>query len=337
MPPPVPPPSPFRLAHLPPELILHIAHWLPVHTHRLGLPTGSLDTRLAGVFRAPTTIAPRAVRHYGTAARAVVWEAGRGCGVDGRAAVDVVEAIVDLGVSCRRRGGVDVDWNERVKGYGGVWTTAVEAVVGVESVEGLRGLVGAGGVDVARCGSGFSTRVWGARRAGGGTRTRTRTRTKDEDDNEDADEDDDGSPSIAKLLLDNGYRNDEALVLCSTYGRIDHVRRLLANGAVVDPPVGRARWVAETMRGHALQAAARNGHCDVVCALLDSGRADVHMGYDKALWMGVRKGRVEVVKVLLKRGADRSGSWVEKWWGIRRAHREGYEEVLELVLGTGHG
>ncbi|KXS16851.1 ankyrin [Gonapodya prolifera JEL478] len=68
-------PAPFRLLHLPPELISRIGTFLP---HRLALPTGSLSRSLYHEFSDASNIATRARRRYPYLQHAFVAEAAKG-------------------------------------------------------------------------------------------------------------------------------------------------------------------------------------------------------------------------------------------------------------------
>ena len=77
----------FRFSDLPPELQVRVSKFRTVN--RLGLPTTSLNRRLAALFASPATIAVRAVGHFGSPSLALTREAAR-CPADLR----VVRALL---------------------------------------------------------------------------------------------------------------------------------------------------------------------------------------------------------------------------------------------------
>ena len=83
--------------------------------------------------------------------------------------------------------------------------------------------------------------------------------------------------------------------------------------------------------------AARNGHMDIVCLLLDKGaKPNIPDSYGTSpLMAAIAKGHKEVVKLLIDSGAD--PNWVDedKWSPLRVAAAKGHEEVVKLLIDNG--
>ena len=93
------------------------------------------------------------------------------------------------------------------------------------------------------------------------------------------------------------------LVEAAKKGDVEAVRAALDAGVDVDAPEGEQVWCE-----NALFAAAGAGHVDVIALLLDRG-ADIHRKGPAdmtALHSAVRDGRLEAMKLLLERGAPES-------------------------------
>jgi len=153
-----------------------------------------------------------------------------------------------------------------------------------------------------------------------------------------------------KSIGENFINKDNALIVCSKYGKTDFVKYLLDAGADVHAQDDYAlRWAS--YRGHikvvkllldaganvhtrnngALQGASYNGHTDIVKLLLDAG-ADVHAKNDKALQWASYYGYIEIVKLLLDAGAD---VHAQDDYALRWASIYGHTNVVKLLLDAG--
>ncbi|KAJ3326785.1 hypothetical protein HDU93_002295, partial [Gonapodya sp. JEL0774] len=249
---------------MPTEILLHIADYLDF---RLGLPTGALTRRLADIFRTPCSIAARALAHFGTPIDTLVWESLRAETCQHL----VVEAIYQR-VSTQLKG---FSINNTAHGAHGVKMTPIDAAAYIGNVNTVRFLLEVG----ADIHGWLEPIVW----AWGNHHL-----------------------EVVKLLMDNGAKlypwQEQFLLQCSSDGQIDLVRFLLAQGADVDGGAANDGHGPLATGYGPLQVAARNGHSDVVSLLLDYG-VDIHLKNDAALWNAVQYGRVEVVNLLLRRGA----------------------------------
>ncbi len=82
---------------------------------------------------------------------------------------------------------------------------------------------------------------------------------------------------------------------------------------------------------YALRWTAFYGHLEVVELLLDRGadiHADIHADGDAAFRWSSEKGHVKVVKLLLDYGADKSANNYE---ALKRAKKNNHKEVIDLL------
>ena len=123
---------------------------------------------------------------------------------------------------------------------------------------------------------------------------------------------------VVRLLLKLGAhihaRDDYALRVAAEQGNAKVVKLLLKNGADV-----------HSTQNCALRNAAS---VDTIKLLLDAG-ADIHALYDQTLRSAVYKGSLEIVKLLLKRGA--SANTACKGGALGLAQRNGFSEIVSLL------
>ncbi|KAL9096722.1 MAG: hypothetical protein Q9165_001210 [Trypethelium subeluteriae] len=103
------------------------------------------------------------------------------------------------------------------------------------------------------------------------------------------------------------------------------VAMLIEQGEPIDMQGG--EW------GNALQAASRQGYIEIVKLLLDRG-ADVNAqgNYSNALQAASGGGYIEIVKLLLDRGADVNAQEGYHGNALKAASRQGYTETVKLLL-----
>ncbi|KAJ3335190.1 hypothetical protein HDU93_006222 [Gonapodya sp. JEL0774] len=302
-----PPPN---LTDLPTETILHLGDYLPF---RLGLPTGALNRSLAEIFRTPQSIAARAIAHFTTPARTLLWESARTEPGQHRVIKAVHERLLrrhpDLNLEMPADDNIlrgALQYQTMVVSFGDpqrvkATMTPLMAAVSVGNVQSVLALL-----------------ELGANPQGEGWRL--------------------GHPlvlacageslEVVRLLLEKGGHSEKShgplLSLCSSMGKVDHVQLLLNHGA--DPNVGALGGLSVT----ALILAAQQGHLDIVKLLVDHG-ADVSQRNNSALWYAVRRGGLEMVKFLLKNGADSKANSPHKRGAFKDAEKNGHEDVLKYI------
>ncbi|KAK2593842.1 hypothetical protein QQS21_008457 [Conoideocrella luteorostrata] len=112
-------------------------------------------------------------------------------------------------------------------------------------------------------------------------------------------------------------------------GLVAPARDLIARGADVNAQGG--------THGSALQAAARQGHQEIVTLLLDKG-ADVNAQggkYGNALQAAAGAGYQEIVTLLLDKGADVNAQVGKLGSALQAAARGGYQEIVTLLSDKG--
>lgn len=114
--------------------------------------------------------------------------------------------------------------------------------------------------------------------------------------------------------------HNDALILASTWGLIDDVRKHLDAGADIHVKGDRA-----------LGFAAQNGHKDCVELLLDRG-ANIHADNDYALQRACYNGHEDIIKYLVNHGAD---IHAERESALQGACYNGNEEIVRYLLERG--
>ncbi|KAJ3332687.1 hypothetical protein HDU93_008971 [Gonapodya sp. JEL0774] len=280
----------YYLSDLPIEILIRIGEFLP---HRLGLPTGTLNRTLLGIFSKPDSIAIRAIAHYPSSAATLVHECSR---LEPRQHL-VVEAIC---AQFRAVGGFDVDDGAKL------------GSPHAETITPLYAAATAGNVEVVRILLNLGADVYERRNT---RRLLIRTCGK-------------GHVQVLKLLLENekNIRNTIPMLLyvSSSDGRVDVVRFPLAEAERMQiAPIDDVQ--------SCLNSAARNGHMNVVHLLLDPGGADVHANEEEVLWTAVMSGHLKIVKLLNNCGSDvRRPSWLRRE-ALAVADRRGATDLLKLV------
>lgn len=102
-----------------------------------------------------------------------------------------------------------------------------------------------------------------------------------------------GNLQMVKYLFNlvSSYVFKKALSLSAANGHLDIVKLLIDNGTPIN--------------NYVLRHSAANGHLDIVKLLIDNG-VSINEKKDRALRMSVKKGQIEMVKYLLKRGSNRA-------------------------------
>lgn len=122
----------------------------------------------------------------------------------------------------------------------------------------------------------------------------------------------------------------------SLMGLEQTLNELLNNGQ--SEPLAAKRINAKGGRyGNALQAATRGGHVEIMHILLNKG-ADVNAQggwYDNALRAASYKGCTQAVRILLDRGADVNALFDHISNPLQEASRKGYLQIMRLLLDKG--
>jgi len=142
-------------------------------------------------------------------------------------------------------------------------------------------------------------------------------------------------PDVVAVLLNAGAdvdaqdsHGDTALSEAVSLGLVAIVTQLLAANAVVDHAAGYTLWIA-----------ANNNHGDVASLLLTAGASvdGVHNG-ETALCNAVKKGHVNVVRVLLRAGASAAAVGLSGKSIMYSAMKSGHDEglcIVELLVAYG--
>lgn len=118
------------------------------------------------------------------------------------------------------------------------------------------------------------------------------------------------------------------LVEAAKKGDVDAVRAALDAGIAVDAPEGEHVWCE-----NALFAAAGAGHLEVIALLLDRG-ADIHRKGPAdmtALHSAVRDGRLEAMKLLLERGAPESERVLNDVIHVAKMTAKGHPDAPQIL------
>lgn len=144
-----------------------------------------------------------------------------------------------------------------------------------------------------------------------------------------------GDVATLNDLLDRGMpveatdiQGYSVLMYAARAGQLESVRLLLERGAKVDA----RNALGET----ALMLAAFNGHLATTKFLLRLGAAiDAGQGQWSALHYAANQNQVEVLRLLLERGADPNAQAVNGITPLHMAAREGAVSAIELLLRAG--
>ncbi|KAH6958716.1 hypothetical protein DER45DRAFT_603215 [Fusarium avenaceum] len=120
------------------------------------------------------------------------------------------------------------------------------------------------------------------------------------------------------------------------------VRYLLAEGADVNAQCGRhgninAKFNTYGIYGSVLQAASAGGHLEVMRLLLKNG-ADINMASGRggnALWVACRDGKTEAIRLLLENGADINMASGREGNALCIASEYNKTEIVQLLLSQG--
>lgn len=144
-----------------------------------------------------------------------------------------------------------------------------------------------------------------------------------------------GYLSMVKLLLENGAdvntpcnHGPNALSLASSRGHEAIVRLLLEKGADVNRK-GQQGW-------YPISVAIEAGHAGIASALIEHGaEINVSYTYKTPLIHAAEKGRVEIVKLLLDKGADVRATDQNNMSALMQAIEKGYPEIAKMLIEKG--
>ncbi|KAJ3335191.1 hypothetical protein HDU93_006223 [Gonapodya sp. JEL0774] len=293
---------PPNLTDLPTETILLVGDHLPF---RLGLPTGALCKSLADIFRAPQSIAARAIAHFRTPAKTLLWESARTEPGQHRVIKAIHERLLrrhqdlDLekpGDDNVVRGEVDYHRMNSFVDPRRVRPTMIPlmAAVTVGNIQSILALLELGANPQGKGGLPLFLACGGQ------------------------------NLEVARLLLEKGADSNKPdgkpLAISSSGGKVELVQLLLDHGA--DPNFGSS--------GPALTLAVRHGHVHITKLLVDHG-ADVNQYSNSALWFAVRGGGLEMVKFLLENGADSKANSPLKRGAFKDAEMNGHGDVVKYI------